>query len=97
MTKSQHTPTPWDICESENSNLVHIETSLEHPTLAGEQIATVNKGNKETRLANAALIVKAVNNHQSLIDALETLLHSETVDRRDYEQAETTLKTAKGE
>lgn len=46
---------------------------------------------------HAALIVKAVNSHQALIDALETLLHSETVDRRDYEQAETTLKTAKGE
>lgn len=46
---------PYDICVSANSNLVHIET------VHGEQIATVNKGTKEQRIANALFIAEAMN------------------------------------
>ena len=51
---------------------------------------------QNVREANAALIVKAVNSHDALVEALEELLHGEP-DRRAYEQAEAVLKAAKGE
>lgn len=47
--------------------------------------------------ANAAHIVKAVNEREGLIEALRTLLHSDTVDRRDYEHAEAILAKAEAE
>jgi hypothetical protein len=51
---------PWDICESANSNLIHVETHLENTSEGGGvQIATVNRGDKKTRLANADFIAAA--------------------------------------
>lgn len=69
----KHTPLPWEVCESANSNFIHIETPLENPHGAGIQIATLNRGNKETRLANASLIVTAVNNYERMREALREL------------------------
>lgn len=62
MTNAQHTPGPWDSLESNNSNFIHVE---QYGT--GEQICTVNKGNREQRLANAYLIAAA----PCLLEALE--------------------------
>lgn len=58
------------MCVSENSNLVHIETSLEAPN-GGKQIATTNSGKKDERIANAAFIVRACNSHYELLAELK--------------------------
>ena len=50
----KHTRGPWTVLESNNSNLIHIESR--HENHYGELVATANKGKKEQRLANAQLI-----------------------------------------
>jgi hypothetical protein len=82
------TPTPWDICQSANSNLVHIETALDGSIIGGVQIATVNKGDIDTRMANALLITTAVNAHEELLE-----LAAEALWRRDYPNGGSIYKT----
>lgn len=79
---AKHTPTPWDICDSANSTLIHIET------IHGEQIATVNKGNKEQRLANALYMARACNAHDELVAALQRAHDHMAVDAR-FEHSQT--------
>ena len=67
---TQHTATPWDNIESNNSRLIHIEGGLENLEAQGAPIATMT-GNRETAKANAAHIVKCVNSYRELIMALK--------------------------
>lgn len=75
--ETKHTPTPWDICESGNSNLIHIECAAGTAgnPITGLQIATVNKGTRAERLANAHHIVKCANSHDELLTALKVALN----------------------
>lgn len=66
MTIHTHTPTPWTYIASNCSNFVHIETDTDHST-----IATLAKGTKSQKEANAAFIVRACNAHELLVEALK--------------------------
>lgn len=70
QTEAEHNatialPAQIDICDSANSNLVHLETVDTH-----EQIATVNKGRRPYRLAMALELMQRYNAHQELVSAL---------------------------
>ena len=71
MTSTEHTSGPYDICVSNNSSLIHIETGEDCPDGQGIQIATVNRGNHEQRLANALYLVRCENSHTELLEALK--------------------------
>lgn len=75
-TKTQTTQTPWAV----HPNGVNIFTAT--PTTNGRiAIADCEIGRIDEREANAALIVKAVNCHEILVEALEfALSHLEDVD-----------------
>jgi len=62
---AEHTPTPWFFSDPENGGIGHINSNPEG-SFYGD-IATVWSDG----LANAAFIVKAVNNHDALVKALE--------------------------
>lgn len=66
MARTAHTPTPWRV--SLDAYVVHVETDR---TLAACP-ATLTIGADEAR-ANADLIVRAVNAHESLVSALERI------------------------
>lgn len=70
MTK--HTPTPWQALPDENGN----ETYVVGPK--DQAVADCMMGYGVTDDANAAFIVKAVNNHKALVKALEVLLAEAT-------------------
>lgn len=53
--ETKYTPGPVDICDSANSNLVHLETGEGNPEGQGVQIATFNKGDHEQRIVNATI------------------------------------------
>jgi len=72
-SKMKHTPEPWDVCESDNSSLIHVETRHDHPTEAGRQICTANRGTRNERLANASRIVECVNALSGIKDPFGTL------------------------
>lgn len=58
--KQQHTATPWEV------NGLEIQAKNKHETL----IAEVYEENEFSK-ANAEFIVKAVNNHNALVEALK--------------------------
>lgn len=60
---------PWNVLESNNSSLIHVETGEGCPEGQGIQIATTNRGNREQRYANASLIAAA----PELFEALEAI------------------------
>lgn len=71
QTKTKHTPTPWIL--NNNGDGDHwISTPNDEIVL--QQISTENLGDNELDLANAQFIVKAVNNHHSLLNALESAI-----------------------
>jgi hypothetical protein len=65
---SEHTPTPWNCGDQ---YLYADGRTL--PVASGQQDWATNPGgpNYKTACANAAFIVKAVNNHEALVKALE--------------------------
>lgn len=78
MTKN-HTPTPWKIVEGDGMdyNVLQIITDVrEHKNQVG--IANVDIGFEgplgAEQPANAAFIVRAVNAHDALVEALESLM-----------------------
>ena len=97
-----HTPTPWTYIASNCSNFVHIETDTDHST-----IATLAKGTKSQKEANAAFIVRACNAHDAMIHALNEFLEvGPYVSNADSiapalvaacKQARAALKLARGE
>ncbi len=68
-----HTPEPWDVCDSDNSSFVHVETRHDHSIEAGRQICTVNRGNRAERLSNAGRIADCVNALAGIPDPAEAL------------------------
>lgn len=118
MTQSKHTPTPWDYVPSTEHHGPYITSEfgsticdcyvMSHP---GEP-STANGGKSKPILflhemadPNAVLIVRAVNAHDALVDALtaacETLEKDASWDKKPhsvwYYGAKTALKLAKGE
>ncbi len=63
----KHTPTPWTFA-SKNVFPLRIQSDDDLPTHICEMI-TVNPA----LFADAALIVRAVNSHQALVDALDAI------------------------
>lgn len=82
-TTGQHTPTPWDL-QTLRVSLVPV-------------MIRVNGYTKETAAANAAFIVRACNNHDALVGALQgykdmtdNILARKEFSNNDFE----TMKTA---
>jgi hypothetical protein len=85
---TQNTPGPFYIHDGERFDLPgQIVITDENATYV---IAAID--NDERGRANARLLVAA----PQLLDALETLVFSETVDRRDYEDAEFVISEVRG-
>jgi len=61
--RSQHTPTPWKVAESVKGKTCYAIVSRDG------WIADLNECHGD-RLANASFIVRAVNSHEALVDAL---------------------------
>ena len=96
----KHTPTPWEICNN------YIKK------VGGAVIATTARNNAMCRYeaepgsladaANAAFIVRTVNNHEQLIDAIKLLLNAYEgliedthPELKNYKQEFPTIKKAK--
>jgi hypothetical protein len=72
-TNTKHTPLPWGVSLSKRGVKGYKKTSDNVAvTIAACNVSTAI--DKETQEANASYIVKAVNNHEALRDALETLM-----------------------
>jgi len=72
MTKQPHTPTPWNGNISQPRGMPCVESV---GLANGGHITALCPGPDGT--ANAAFIVRAVNNHTALIEAIERLLNYE--------------------
>jgi hypothetical protein len=72
---SKRTPEDWDICDSANSNFIHVEVKV-----TGEQIATVNRGCREERINNALfmaaapLMAQIIRHQKELLEECERVL-----------------------
>lgn len=77
MTKSQHTPTPW-------RHFIHDDNHMvinDHEYV----IAEIEPDSKSAVMeANAALIVKAVNEREGLIELARAILGFEIATPKDY-------------
>lgn len=72
MTKTS--PLPWHV-DSRASRLVSIQTEAnDRVALISDPASSVSISNLGTRMANAALIVRAVNSHQQLVDAFTAIV-----------------------
>ena len=70
--ETQATPRPWKITRTEGSLGVGLDWAI---TGRWTAIATLfDEDDDPEQEANAALIVRAVNNHDALVEALEALL-----------------------
>jgi hypothetical protein len=74
-TKSEHTPTPWAVDEDHPTSVV-FEADTEIEICTTDSGSSAEQGEDE---ANAALIVRAVNSHAALVEALGDLV--EIIDR----------------
>lgn len=87
--KQEHTPTPWRAMEmgSEGARLFQVTTDKRQ---AMKHIADVMARDTLTDFANAAFIVRAVNAHDELVEALEdarnVIKHSVRRDVFTYKQ-----------
>lgn len=81
-----HTKTPWSVCHTTMSK------AITHWHIVGDRHGSVYPICRHTievepdaaeQIANAAHIVKCVNNHKSLMDALEALYHDRNRDTLD--------------
>ena len=77
MSDTKHTPTPWTYDQAESNGSFWIITDKETWV---PRIAQVPNYDGMPNVANAAFIVKAVNNHDKLVEALRMC-----VDRMDGE------------
>lgn len=68
-----HTPLPWRYA-GENANGIHIANDLDVANSLHLTVAIVPSLSQEGR-ANAALIVRAINNHHALVEALRAIVH----------------------
>lgn len=77
MSEIKHSPTPWAVATNPGGPMDQpafppIVDASGNPH--GEDIVAMPLGNSETVQANAAHIVKCVNLHEELVDALQELL-----------------------
>ena len=97
MKKSEHTPTPWRVGDAGNT-VFGPKTDKPAPQIIADLM-----GCGENRKANAAFIVRAVNSHDMLVNALQKLLDcAETEKGMDFysahkELARKALAAAKGD
>ena len=97
MTKSAHTPTPWtnngqSIIVSSDGDICQLFYT--HKDGIDDQFPNAK--------ANAAFIVRAVNSHEALVEALELIMKNSTNFRLHapaymIDKVEAALKLAKGE
>ena len=82
-----HWPTPWTACKNPDNNGSIVEAGRKR-ICDVYQILDAYSCDFQHDEANAAFIVQAVNNHASLVDALEQLvahIHLDTLDvRKDF-------------
>lgn len=108
MTQSKHTPTPWRVdflsdCHKRQRPYISNTDDRNHRAIAEINYAWQNgtdSGVQRIDEANAAFIVKAVNNHEKLIRMLEAVLNTaETygLSKGDYIDARELLAAAKGD
>lgn len=72
MTQSKHTPTPWTAVQYNDNKilLAHQPSDMQQPEVFISDM-TCKADEIEANEANAAFIVKAVNCHDDLIEALK--------------------------
>ncbi len=85
MTQSKHTPTPWNVT-SYDTSFIRISGKGENPLglnfingKSQEKVAStyaIDGLSNEAAEANAAFIVKAVNNHEALVNFIEKIAES---------------------
>jgi hypothetical protein len=68
QSKPKHTPLPWRLGIKDSDCIIGKDDLI----VAWSRFPQVRE--IESNIANAAYIVKAVNNHEALRDALETLM-----------------------
>lgn len=94
---SKHTPTPWNAEELQSPERGH-RISI-HNANTGDYVAQVNFAADPQAKANAAHIVRCVNLHDALVDALKGLLEMQFGTPMQYaqarENAHSVLKLAK--
>lgn len=67
--KAQHTPTPWT-----------TEMVGNHQWISAPFLLMADFGSGEQGKLDAAFIVKAVNSHEALVEALKHLIHASSKD-----------------
>ena len=91
MTESKHTPIPWKVntfAGRPNSEV------FSNDTLICDCRATNVEMTSEEIEANAEFIVRAVNSHQALLDALKCLYRDEKLDDGDPALDQSRIKAA---
>jgi hypothetical protein len=78
---AKHTPVPWKYI----TNVGPTRALIVEPDGTTIMECHANVGSRSTFAANAALIVKAVNCHQVLVDALRELFATVTVGRERFD------------
>jgi hypothetical protein len=71
MTDATHTPTPWAL----NLNWVGHVYDVAGPDYQPICMVALDEHHHDVRLANAAFIVKAVNAHDAMVEALRAALN----------------------
>ena len=90
--KPQHTPTPWKVWENEIWESDDIIIHILKPRHKNGQIT---KESLSEAKANAAFIVKSVNNHDALLEALKIALEAlEPLENEIAETAKDAIQTA---
>lgn len=105
MTSNTHTPGEWKISNNSYTEQISIHTGNELCPIAFLNYQNLRGlNNRDEQEANAARIVKCVNNHDRLLEALKaaslslsTFVESnawEPDDQKAYDQAEAAIKEA---
>ena len=106
MTKSKHTPTPLSLPLKLTDSSIKRHNRISIVDAGGCHVADIQVNLEDAnptytlaeRQQYAAFIVKAVNNHQALIDALETATKRiDMFSRVDQKEILMTLAAAKGD
>ena len=88
----KHTPLPWKIGSTRADG-------YNFTTIVNEKKAYIATVDIENETENAAFIVRAVNNHYQLIEALEALVNADSyeLDQMAIKGARAAISKAKGE
>ena len=94
-TESRHTPTPWKITSPNYPQ--HQRVIFHREGDRHEKVATLNEGSISAD-ANAEFIIRAVNNHEALVEALSGILarmEDENYDEPHYEAVNAFIEQAR--